>query len=175
MLYHRSLLVIYIIYSSVFMLIPNSQFIPPLLSPLVTISLLCLWVYLTVFIYLYSNLVKLGIKLPYQWIKLLSFRSTFMLSLNDNFRVDEASCFFLLFHFLVFFFFYMRYNLFLLVIYFIHISVYMSIPISQFIPPPTRPAFPPWYPFVYSLHLCLYFCLENGFICIIFLDSTYMR
>ena len=39
-----------------------------------------------------------------------------------------------------------------LVIYFIHSisSVYTSIPISQFIPPP----FPPWY-------LCLYFCFVN--------------
>ena len=37
------------------------------------------------------------------------------------------------------------------------------------------PAFPPWYPYVCSLHLCLYFCLANRFICTIFLDSTYMR
>ena len=59
---------------------------------------------------------------------------------------------------------------FLLVIYFIHISVYMSIPISQFIPPPSPhpPAFPLWCPYVCSLHLCLYFCLANGFICTIF-------
>ena len=62
------------------------------------------------------------------------------------------------------------YSRFLLVIYFIHISVYMSIPISQFIPPPT---FPPWCPYVCSLHLCLYFCLANRFICTVFLDSTY--
>ena len=32
----------------------------------------------------------------------------------------------------------------------------MSIPISQFIPPP-----PPWYPYVCSLCLCLYFCFVN--------------
>ena len=31
------------------------------------------------------------------------------------------------------------YSRFLLVIYFIHISIYMSIPISQFIPPPPTP------------------------------------
>ena len=31
----------------------------------------------------------------------------------------------------------------------------------------------PWYPYVYSLPLCLYFCFTNKFICIIFLDSTY--
>ena len=36
----------------------------------------------------------------------------------------------------VFVFFLIFYNRFLLVIYFIHISVYMSIPGSQFIPPP---------------------------------------
>ena len=34
----------------------------------------------------------------------------------------------------------------------------MSIPISQFIPPPH---FPPRYPYVCSLHLCLYFCFVN--------------
>ena len=39
------------------------------------------------------------------------------------------------------FYFMFLYSRFLLVIYFIHISVYMSIPISQFIPPP--PPFPP--------------------------------
>ena len=69
------------------------------------------------------------------------------------------------------------YSRFLLVIYFIHISVYMSIPISQFIPPPppTPAAFPPWCPYVCSLHLCLYFCLASRFICTIFLGSTYMH
>ena len=42
------------------------------------------------------------------------------------------------------------YSRFLLVIYFIHISVYMSIPISQFIPtPPPSPCFPP----LVSIHL----------------------
>ena len=42
------------------------------------------------------------------------------------------------------------YSRFLLVIYFIHISVYMSIPISQFIPtpPPPAPTFLPWCPYV---------------------------
>ena len=64
-----------------------------------------------------------------------------------------------------------------LIIHFIHISVYVSIPISQFITPPPSPpaAFPPWCPYVCSLHLCLYFCPANQFICTIFLGSTYMR
>ena len=47
------------------------------------------------------------------------------------------------FNFILFYFLYSRL---LLVIYFIHISVYMSIPISQFIPPPPPPPphnFPP--------------------------------
>ena len=43
-----------------------------------------------------------------------------------------------------------------LVISFIHSSVYMPIPISQFIPPIP---FPFWYPYVHSLHLCL--CFDN--------------
>ena len=59
------------------------------------------------------------------------------------------------FFFLNFIFLYSR---FLLVIYFIHISVYMSIPISQFIPPPpphpTPATSPPWCQHVCSLHLC---------------------
>ena len=70
---------------------------------------------------------------------------------------------------------FLLYSRFLLVISFIHISVYMSIPIAQFIPPPPLPptAFPPWCPYICSLHLCLYSCLANRFICTIFLDSTY--
>ena len=48
-----------------------------------------------------------------------------------------------------------------LVTYFIHSSVYMSIPIFQIIPLPIN-----------SLHLCLYFCFANKFVSIIFLDST---
>ena len=51
-------------------------------------------------------------------------------------------------------------------------SVYMSIPISQFILPPT--AHSPC-PHSRSLHLCLYSCPANRFTCTIFLDSTYMR
>ena len=40
-------------------------------------------------------------------------------------------------------------------------------------PPPTT--FPPWCPHICSLHLCLYFCPANRFICNIFLGPTYMR
>ena len=46
--------------------------------------------------------------------------------------------FFLEFYFIYFF----LHSRFLLVTCFIHISVYMSIPISQFIPPPPHPHFP---------------------------------
>jgi len=59
-----------------------------------------------------------------------------------------------------------------LVIYFIHNSVYTSIPISQFILPPLP--FPVWYLYICSLCLCLYFCFANKFINFIFLDSTYV-
>ena len=52
-------------------------------------------------------------------------------------------------------------------IQFIHSSVHMSIPFSQFIPP----LFLPCYLYICSLCLCLYFCFANEFICIIFLDS----
>ena len=70
---------------------------------------------------------------------------------------------------------YFLYTRFLLVISFIHISVYMSIPITQFITPTPPAASPPWCPYVCSLHVCLNFCLANRFICTIFLGSTYMR
>ena len=57
-------------------------------------------------------------------------------------------------------------SMFLLAIYFIYSSVYMSIPISQFTPPP------PFSPLVTIsfcfLHLWLYFCFINWFICTIF-------
>ena len=83
-------------------------------------------------------------------------------------------CFIFVFVFFEFYFIYFLYGRFLLVIHFIHISVYMSIPISQFITPPPAPAtFPPWCPYVCSLHLCLNFCPANRFICTIFLGSTY--
>ena len=41
-------------------------------------------------------------------------------------------------------------------------------------PHPTA-VFPPWCPYICSLHLCLNFCPANRFICTIFLGSTYMR
>ena len=67
------------------------------------------------------------------------------------------------------------YSRFSLDIYFIHSinSVYMSIPISQFIPLSPFPL--GIHMFVCSLSLCLYFCFTDRFICTIFLDSTYMR
>ena len=53
-----------------------------------------------------------------------------------------------------------------LVIYFIHSSVCMSIPVSHH---PTLP-FPPWFPRVCSLHLCLYVWFANRSICTIYCD-----
>ena len=40
---------------------------------------------------------------------------------------------------------------------------------------PTPATFPPCFPYVCSLHLCLNFCAANWLICTIFLGSTYMR
>ena len=37
-----------------------------------------------------------------------------------------------------------------------------------------QPPFPPWYPYICSLYLCLYFCFANKIIFNIFLDSTCM-
>ena len=66
--------------------------------------------------------------------------------------------FILFFHFFLnFILFIFLYSRFLLVICFIHISVYMSIPISQFIPPSPSPLCP----HIRSLCLRLYSCLAN--------------
>ena len=77
-------------------------------------------------------------------------------------KVTGGTCYLCsIFFFWILFYLFFVYSKFLLVLYFIHISVYMSIPISQFIPPPPPPppppAFPTWCPYVCSLHLCLYF------------------
>ena len=60
----------------------------------------------------------------------------------------------------------MLYSRFSFVIYFTYSinSVYISIPISQFIPP----HLPPWYPYVCSLCLCLYFFFVNKIVYTIF-------
>ena len=39
----------------------------------------------------------------------------------------------------------------------------------------SHPSILPWYPYVGSLHLYLYFCFANRFTCTIFLDSTYIH
>ena len=61
------------------------------------------------------------------------------------------------------------YNRFLLVVYFTYSSLYTSIPISQFIPPPYRLVT------IGFLHLWLYFCFVTKFICTLFLVSTCKR
>ena len=63
-------------------------------------------------------------------------------------------------------------SMFSLDIYFIHSSVYMSIPISQFI---SLPPFLTLGRYIFPLCLCLYFCFANWFMHMIFLDSTYMH
>ena len=69
-------------------------------------------------------------------------------------------CFVLFFEYLNFILFIFLYSRFLLVIYFIHISVYMSIPISQFIPPPPAPH-PATYPL--GVHtFVLYICVSTS-------------
>ena len=65
----------------------------------------------------------------------------FLLHINNFSPSQPLKSYTTLFFFL--FLIYFLYSRFLLVIYFIHISVYMSIPISQFIPPPPPPPFSP--------------------------------
>ena len=109
-----------------------------------------------------------------QCIQSFLFRTNSLASLFVYWASGDWSLDSFYYYYLILFIYFLC-SRFLLVIYFIHISVHMSIPISQFITPPPHPptTFPPWCPYVCSLHLCLYFCLANQFICIVFLDSTY--
>ena len=95
----------------------------------------------------------------------LNFKKCIQTIFKDFFWIFE-------FYFIIF-----LYSRSLLVIHFIHISVYMPIPITQFItpPPPPSSAFPPWCLYVCSLQPCLNFCPAHWFICTIFLGTTYMR
>ena len=54
------------------------------------------------------------------------------------------------------------------------VHVNPNLPIHHTTTPPPA-AFPPWCPYICSLHLCLNFCPAKWFICTIFLGSTYMR
>ena len=128
----------------------------------------------------------LAVSQSHTWQVFLSWRKTKQHTPygcpTANFFSQFVLVYFLFFPYGLFFFFFnfilliFLYSRFLLVIHFLHISVYMSIPISQFIPPPPPPpTCPPWCPYVCSLHLCLYFCTANWFICTIFLGSTYVR
>ena len=56
-----------------------------------------------------------------------------------------------------------------LIIHFTHRLISVSQSIPYYMPPS-----PPWYPYVCSLHMCLYFCFANKIIHIIFIESTYM-
>ena len=54
----------------------------------------------------------------------------------------------------------MLYRRFSLVLCFMHSRMYLSVPVSQFLP--LLPSFPRWNPHICSLHLCLYFCFANS-------------
>ena len=57
-------------------------------------------------------------------------------------------------------------------LFILYSSVYMSIPVSQFM---LHTPFPSWCPYICSLQLRLYFCLANRFVHTISLDPTYMH
>ena len=79
------------------------------------------------------------------------------------------------FFFFEFYFIYFFIQQVLISFHFIHISVYMSILISQFITQPPPPLSPLGV-HTFVLYICVsYFCPANRFICTIFLGSTYMH
>ena len=90
---------------------------------------------------------------------------------------SQGSVYICILFFKFYFIYLFLYSRFLLVIYFIHTGVYMSIRISQFIPPSPLPAL--HFPRLVSIHLfsasVSLLLLANKFICTIFLDSTYMH
>ena len=51
----------------------------------------------------------------------------------------------------------------------------MSSVLCQSQSPSSYPSFPPWYPYIISQCLCLYFCFPNKIIYTILLDSTYIH
>ena len=63
--------------------------------------------------------------------------------------------YFIYFYFILFYFIYFLYSRSLLVINFIHISVYMSIPISQFITLPPPPPLSPLGVHTFVLYICV--------------------
>ena len=83
------------------------------------------------------------------------------LSVCDNLAIFFSVFFLVLFYSIFlsfdFYFTYFIYSRFLLVINFIHISVYMSIPISQFItpPPPPPPRLSPLRVHTFVLYICV--------------------
>ena len=80
---------------------------------------------------------------------------------------SRVTSLFFFFNFCILFYLFFLYSRFFLVIHFIHISVYMSLPVSQFIPPEHPPTtLPPLFSTLVSLFLpCK----------LVFRGSTYMR
>ena len=118
----------------------------------------------------------------------LSSENTFktLAFLNKHFSL-KCSCVFLLFLKKFFFEFYFTFlysrSLLVINLFFFNPSsiLYTSVytcqsqsPNSSHHHPHPTAVFPPWCPYVCSLHLCLNFCPANQFICTIFLGSTYM-
>ena len=92
--------------------------------------------------------------------------------LKVNHFLRSPSFLFFFFNLILFIFLYSR---FLLVIHFIHISEYMSIPISQFITPPPRRGFPPLATIRLSSTSVSLFLPCKPVHLYSFLDSIYMR
>ena len=92
--------------------------------------------------------------LPFLSLCCSDFSFSFFFPLLNLFALMPGlSCFFFFFEFLNFILFIFLCSRFLLVIHFIHISVYMSIPITQFITPPPPPPRPRGFPPLVSTHL----------------------
>ena len=79
-----------------------------------------------------------------------------LLSVGCGRRRGQGLALFFFFHLKIFFNFFKYLFIFLLVIHFTHISVYRSIPISQFItPPPPPPAASPLGVHTFVLYICV--------------------
>ena len=85
MLCSRSLLFVYFIYSNVYPLIPNSKFVPHLLSPLVIISLFsCLWV---CFCFVNKFICIIFLDPMYKWYHMIFIIMTFLHRTKEKWKI----------------------------------------------------------------------------------------
>ena len=114
-------------------------------------------------------LSRLTVVLISQYVQILNHFAVYLKLIM--FYVNYTSIHF----FLNFIFFYTAGSYWLSILYILVYTCQSQSPNSAHHHPHPTAVFPPWCPYVCSLHLCLNFYPANWFICTIFLGSTCMR